>query len=103
MSIKLRKAATCLVKEIEDGKLFEGLGVFKRDIGNFILGGIKNALAEPVLNCEVGTAEEQRMRHYKWCRKHGLDGDNKANCRHSDMSCSLCVLRWAQMPYEEVK
>ena len=58
------------------------------------------ALSAPARNCDVGTAEEQQARHYAWCRKHGIDGDNKVNCAHPDMSCVLCALRWAQMPYE---
>lgn len=59
------------------------------------------ALAEPVRNYEVGTAGEQQARHCAWCRKHGIDGHNEVNCTHPDMSCGLCALRWAQMPYEE--
>lgn len=62
---------------------------------------IDAALAEPVRNCDVGTVEEQQARHCAWCRKHGIDGDNKVNCAHPDMSCILCTLRWAQMPYVE--
>lgn len=57
------------------------------------------ALEEPVRNFEVGTPDEQRLRHYKWCRKHGLDGDGKANCLGRDMSCSRCVLLWSHMSY----
>jgi len=59
------------------------------------------ALEAPARNCDMGTAEEQAERHYAWCRKHSIDGDNKVNCAHPDMSCDLCTLRWAQMPYEE--
>lgn len=62
---------------------------------------IKAALSAPPRNCDVGTAEEQQARHCAWCRKHGIDGDNKVNCAHPDMSCDLCTLRWAQMPYVE--
>lgn len=61
----------------------------------------KAALAEPVKNCEVGTAEEQQARHCAWCRKHGIDGDNTVNCIHPDIYCDLCALRWSQMPYIE--
>lgn len=62
---------------------------------------IKDALAAPPRNCDVGTAEEQQARHCAWGRKHGIDGDNKVNCAHPDMSCDLCTLRWSQMPYVE--
>lgn len=61
------------------------------------------ALSAPPRNCDVGTAEEQQARHCAWCRKHGIDGDNKVNCAHPDMSCDLCTLRWAQMPYVETE
>lgn len=63
----------------------------------------KRALAAPPRNCDVGTAEEWQARHCAWCRKHGIDGDNKMSCIHPDMSCDLCALRWAQMPYEAEK
>lgn len=58
------------------------------------------ALAEPVKNNEVGTVEKQQARHHAWCRRHGINGDNKVDCAHPDMSCDLCTLRWAQMPYK---
>jgi hypothetical protein len=63
----------------------------------------KSALAEPLRNCDVGTAAEQNLRHGEWCRKHGIDGDWDVNCASPDMGCHLCFARWAQMPYEEVK
>jgi hypothetical protein len=61
---------------------------------------IKSALAEPIRNCDVGTAEEQNIRHGEWCRKHGIDGAMEVNCASSDMHCHLCFARWSQMPYE---
>ena len=59
------------------------------------------ALDAPPRNCDVGTVEEQDARHSKWCRKYGIDGDMEVACAHQDMSCTLCALRWSQMPYEE--
>jgi len=59
------------------------------------------ALSALPRNCDVGTAEEQQARHCAWCRKHGIDGDNKVDCIHPDVYCDLCALRWSQMPYEE--
>ena len=59
------------------------------------------ALATPPRNCDVGTPDEQDARHSKWCRKYGIDGDMEVACAHQDMSCTLCALRWSQMPYEE--
>ena len=69
--------------------------------GGKIRSEIKEALAEPIRNCDVGTAEEQDARHSKWCGHYGIDGDMEVACAHQDMSCTLCSLRWAQMPYEE--
>lgn len=60
-----------------------------------------SALSAPPRNCDVGTSEEQDARHSKWCRRYGIDGDIEVACAHKDMSCTLCALRWAQMPYEK--
>lgn len=58
------------------------------------------ALAEPVRNCDVGTAEEQGVRFEAYC-------DNEV-CNRKNCGCSCkvfyidgCALEWAQMPYEE--
>lgn len=61
----------------------------------------KAALAEPIRNCDVGTAEEQYARHSKWCCHYDIDGYMEVACAHPDMNCILCALRWAQMPYDE--
>ena len=61
----------------------------------------ESVLSSPPRNCDVGTAEEQNRRFCKWCRKYGIDGDMEVACAHQDMSCTLCALRLAQMPYEE--
>ena len=56
----------------------------------------KSALAEPIRNCDVGTAEEQYKRFLKFC--HG------ANCSKCPVHDAVnCKFAWAQMPYEEVK
>jgi hypothetical protein len=55
----------------------------------------EKALAEPVMNCEVGTAKEQVERHKKWCN------GNVCLFTHS---CRICFANWSQKPYnEEVK
>lgn len=56
------------------------------------------ALAEPVKNYEVGTAEEQAERFVDFCDE---EKGNREHCRN----CSLCnaqdcTLAWAQTPYE---
>lgn len=73
-----------------------------------LLNGVKAAqdmskatLSAPPRNCDVGTPDEQDRRFGKWCRKSGIDGDMEVACAHPDMGCTLCALRWAQMPYEE--
>lgn len=96
MSSKLRKAANCLVMEIEHRKILEYLGMFKRDTLRCILKGVKDALDEPVLNCEVGTADEQEERHDEYCVSA------MPTCRGvSTRDCIRCFARWSQMPYEE--
>lgn len=66
-----------------------------------ILDVVNSALSAPPRNCDVGTADELDARHSKWCCHCGIDGDMKVACAHQDMSCTLCALRWSQMPYEE--
>lgn len=58
------------------------------------------ALAEPVKNCDVGTAEEQAERFAEYCdsevcKRKRCKSQAKALC------IELCALAWAQMPYEE--
>ena len=53
------------------------------------------ALAEPLRNCEVGTAEEQGQRLSDYC----AGGCKK--CKFKNMSVDECVMCWAQMPYEK--
>lgn len=62
---------------------------------------LAESLKKSLRNCDVGTEQEQDSRHSKWCRKYGIDGDMEVACAQQDMSCTLCSLRWAQMPYEE--
>jgi hypothetical protein len=103
---KLRKALCEILSYIESFHKYITPGKGKKlnalfAVADTIRTKARAALAEPPRNCDVGTAEEQQARHCAWCRKHGIDGDNKVNCAHPDTSCDLCALRWAQMPYEE--
>lgn len=73
----------------------------------------KSALAEPVRNCDVGTAEEQAERFRKFCGAH--KPDEHQFTEHGELLCPStgceliacnfghCALVWAHMPYEEVK
>lgn len=61
------------------------------------------ALAEPLRNYEVGTAEEQYERFLQFC-------DKKIHCEDCPLYergglVSMCLVRWLQMPYnkEEAK
>jgi hypothetical protein len=57
----------------------------------------KTALAEPLKNYEVGTAEEQSNRFFAFCNKHQtFDGCSDCPLEGSDR----CEIAWAQMPYE---
>lgn len=58
-----------------------------------------DALSAPPRNCDVGTVDEQINRHYRYCSCRLGDGDDPHGCER--MSCSECVLRWAQMEYKE--
>ena len=56
------------------------------------------ALAEPVLNCEVGTAEEQSRRFCAFCRPRTEPCDGCACLEGSRKG--RCEFVWAQLPYE---
>ena len=56
---------------------------------------IKQALAEPPRNCDVGSAEEQTRRFRRYC--------DMTKCEYCELRyiVGACSLKWAQMPYEE--
>lgn len=61
---------------------------------------VNEALAEPLRNCDVGTAEEQEQRFIALCNKQHDDcfmcpvqNDMKSQCD--------CKFVWSQMPYEK--
>lgn len=64
----------------------------------------KAALAEPVKNCEVGTAEEQDERFHRFCvmqRKGSCAGCPDPVGGHTVANgIRECALVWAQTPYE---
>jgi hypothetical protein len=63
---------------------------------------IDEALAEPLRNCDVGTADEQAERFKAFCNSHPLMCDG---CPFRDIGIlhNDCAIHWSQMPYEEVK
>jgi hypothetical protein len=95
MSSKLRKLVSRLVQEVEEEMLPEISSNSYSNSIRILLGDIKAALAEPLRNCDVGTAEEQESRFIDFCHGHG--------CK----SCQLfkipgeCEFHWAHMPYEK--
>jgi hypothetical protein len=66
---------------------------------------IKAALAEPIRNCDVGTAEEQNTRHNQFCyaqMKRNNHCCGPCPCyKFINGEAQSCTLLWAQMPYEE--
>lgn len=60
----------------------------------------KSALAEPLRNCDVGTAEEQAERFKKFCYIYPL---NCRGCPFKNIANTHneCAIFWLQMPYEE--
>ena len=56
------------------------------------------ALAEPVKNCEVGTAREQEKRHKEEvCPKSACPKYEGFVCN----ACKGCFAMWSQMPYKK--
>ena len=67
---------------------------------------IKAALALPLRNCDVGTAEDQAERFGKLCCKHyNEEGSCNDKCPLASLPIIYgfprCQAYWAQMPYEE--
>lgn len=66
---------------------------------------IKAALARPLRNCDVGTAEEQSERMAEFCKRQYAkvnDGSHICSkCRLHKLIKTECPFAWAQMPYEE--
>ena len=60
------------------------------------------ALAEPVRNCDVGTAEEQYKRFMNMCNSKDVRKCAECSMRGFTPGCSRdrCFANWAQMPYE---
>lgn len=118
MNNKLRKV---LEKCIELGKnIDESLGNneftvwncrYERSAANSIVEIAKSALAEPLRNCDIGTAEEQAKRFEEFCLKHigcaeETGGRHCVGCPLEKASRNItqkCELYWSQMPYDEVK
>lgn len=57
---------------------------------------IKQALSEPLKNCEVGTVREQDARFDEFCCSN-----NECDKCPLKKEVVTCALGWAHMPYEE--
>lgn len=60
---------------------------------------VNAALAEPVKNYEVGTAEEQAERFVEFCDEEKGNREHCRNCRLCN--AQDCTLAWVQLPYTE--
>lgn len=98
MSSKLRDALLKADVLISIATFEEGV---KMDEVDKIRSEIKAALAEPLRNCDVGTAEEQVERYMNFC--HNFSKCIGCPCV-GRMKYNHCEFAWLQMPYEsEVK
>lgn len=62
---------------------------------------LRAALSAPPRNCDVGTAEEQRVRFEAWCEKQPERYCKAcAECPTQRYAIN-CFCKWAQMPYNE--
>lgn len=60
---------------------------------------IKDALNEPVRNCEIGTANEQYARYCRDIEKY--TGKNILSLKGHYELTAKCFAHWSQMPYEK--
>ena len=94
MNNKLRKALTKilnLTNSLDEDCAVDPVEI--RDIAS-------DALAEPMKNYEVGTAEEQEKRFCSFCKAAETFC---AGCEVNVMANASCFAIWAQMPYEAEK
>jgi hypothetical protein len=64
---------------------------------------VEDALKEPVLNCEVGTVEEQCARWDKHCQSMcERCSECSLHKNYFDLTAK-CYAKWVQMPYEKGK
>lgn len=89
---KLREALTRIEKLADD---YEQCGT-KAGALDTIYELAHAALAEPVKNCDVGTAEEQLKRKRAYCKAQDC-----RMCPFYGNDSLVCAFRWAQKPYKE--
>ena len=58
------------------------------------------ALAIPLRNCDVGTADEQLDRYGDYCQKNCSVCEHRLSCHIRGESYRMkCIFAWGQMPY----
>ncbi|MBO5704148.1 MAG: hypothetical protein J6R91_06250 [Bacteroidaceae bacterium] len=75
------------------------------DMAASVIQKICEALAEPIRNCDIGTAEEQVKRFRAYCKPFIVSNRMCRNCPLYKGTTNIveCLCKWSQMPYEEVK
>lgn len=100
MSSKIREAFEELIANIEMRSSTFGLNVMV-DTKTFL--DAKAALAEPLRNCDVGTAEEQIARFVAEClairKRNTVEPCAGCPCSCGGEGTEDCQLYWAQMPF----
>lgn len=99
---KLREAlsdATGLLESILEAFSKGTGGPYMSDVAEAI-DNARAALAEPVRNCDVGTAKRPAKRFECFCTRHGcrIGGAPANKC---PLDPDACEFSWAQMPYEK--
>ena len=113
MSSNVRKELRNLCRAIEDyhENAIEYVGMTIMDVLGQHLNAAYAALAEPLRDCDAGTPEEQAERFRKFCLDHMEKGGRAFRCHKNCPAKNYingwgnpyCQLKWAQLPYEEVK
>lgn len=88
---KMREA----LREIQD--LADALDIDEPNVVA-ILDVCRDALSLPLLNCNVGTAEDLIRRHESYC---GNSVDSFACINGPGSECKKCFAKWLQKPYVE--
>ena len=79
-------------------------GSHHEDLADKIVEIANAALAAPLRNCDVGTADEQYRRHDKFCDDHFTPsrvGGHCHKCPLEEERGRRCTFFWIQMPYCE--
>lgn len=102
---KLREALELAKSTFETLIQFQGDEHFVKGWATLGRDAMIAALAEPVKNCDVGTAEEMADRLDLFCSKYKCSGawdSTSPECPiPEDQRGVNCALVWSQMPYEE--